>query len=172
MGACTAEGWRGCPPRILCGETLSCRGELLLCVPTDLGVTRPTQHVWEGTSGCRRGPDRHLGLRVPVGLLAVTCRGRLAQVGGAGTLLARVDVGLCPPAVQPPEPGAGRALVVCRLKPASFQENSEMGRGCRDRQGSVCNPVCLVYRCECEGGILSASPPPLCLGHDSRESKA
>lgn len=34
MGASTAEGWRGCPPRILCGETLSCQGELLLHVPT------------------------------------------------------------------------------------------------------------------------------------------
>lgn len=34
VGASTAEGWRGCPPRILCGETLSCQGELLLHVPT------------------------------------------------------------------------------------------------------------------------------------------
>lgn len=121
-------------------------------------MTRPTQHVREGTSGCRRGPDRHLGLPVPVGLLAVTGRGRLAQVGGAGTLLARLEVGLCPPAVQPPEPGARWALAVCRLKSASFQENSEMGRGCRDRQGSVCSPVCLVYRCECEGA--SSAPRP------------
>lgn len=146
------------PPTHPFGETLSCRGELLLCVPTDLGMTRPTQHVREGTSGCRRGPDRHLGLPVPMGLLEVTGRGRLAQVGGAGTLLVRLEVGLCPPAVPPPEPGARWALAVCRLKSASFQENSEMGRGCRDRQGSVCSPVCLVYRCECEGA--SSAPRP------------
>lgn len=54
--------------------------------------------------------------------------------------------------------------MVCRLKPASFQENSRMGWGC--------SPVYLLSRGEREGGVLSSSPPPRRLGQGSRESKA
>lgn len=54
--------------------------------------------------------------------------------------------------------------MVCRLKPASFQENSRMGWGC--------SPVYLLSRGEREGGLLSSSPPPWHLGQGSRESKA
>lgn len=52
--------------------------------------------------------------------------------------------------------------MVCRLKSASFQENSKMGWGCGDRQGLACSPVCLIYRCEREGGFLS-TPLLLCV---------
>lgn len=52
--------------------------------------------------------------------------------------------------------------MVCRLRPASFTSWA-MGWGC--------SPVSLISRGEREGGTLNSSPPPLCLGQGSRESK-
>lgn len=71
-------------------------GQVLLSADSPGRDQAHTQHVLEGTSGCRRAPDHHLGLRVPMGPLAVMGRGRLAQVGGAGTLAGEVGGGTLP----------------------------------------------------------------------------
>lgn len=154
MGASVAEGWRPCPVGAsapVCADGPS--------------MTRPTQHVLEGTSGCRRAPDHHLGLRVPVGPSAVMGRGRLAQVGGAGTLAGEVGGGTLPTS-------DATTRVRNEVGAHGLQPETRLFHLLHHGTRWGCSPVSLVSRGEREGGIRNSSPPPLCLGQGSRESKA